>query len=419
MPAKTIKLMTLFDDIPRDYAGFPREAETLYSYYNRSARPESESVRRMLQRWLDHLPLGRRRSVIQRMRRPGYGSPTDNQQGNAAFFEMFLHEFLNGAGHDAMMQPGLAPMTSDFAATGPGADGAPISYTVAVADMGNTPARNALWNEKIAEDVLNEIVPAEYVMYVTTQGYLALPPRPEELKAAFAELIRDADYDALLEQGVDDVPRASYRQDGWSIEGRLLPATSSCGAVAVRYQDGERVEYRPEPEATRRVGDRVVAWEPSARGVFDPQEMIRNELNATAALYRDCPNLVIAAHMPVDCWHLCQLEEAMFASATYQPTHQQAWADEPAPLPPTAYRERRFWLDPAGARNRHVIGVLGFDMVYPHCPERAEAVYYPNPYARRPLPSWASEVDSSRVPARRKPYDYMRGRVTGAAPTGG
>ena len=82
----------LFDKKDRDPMAPGLYNETHYSLYDRSGHPDSERVRNMLERWVDRFPDTKRKDIVSRMRSKDFDS------FDQAFFETFLHEFLQGTG---------------------------------------------------------------------------------------------------------------------------------------------------------------------------------------------------------------------------------------------------------------------------------------------------------------------------------
>ena len=80
--------MKLFDENVRDELGPKLEADSYYRYLNRSARPEAERIRNVLEEWFSHYPNEYRDSLQGKLR------SFDNYNHIPAFFELFLHELL-------------------------------------------------------------------------------------------------------------------------------------------------------------------------------------------------------------------------------------------------------------------------------------------------------------------------------------
>jgi hypothetical protein len=98
--------MSIFDDITRDDGGPPQQGEGLFTYLNRSNRPEAVRVRNLVDDWLSRYPIEHHDALVSRFR-----SNIDDQH-RAAFFELFLHQFILRRGHKVIaIEPKLAHTT--------------------------------------------------------------------------------------------------------------------------------------------------------------------------------------------------------------------------------------------------------------------------------------------------------------------
>ena len=97
--------IALFDEKERNYDGPSLRAESTYSFLDRSSLTGYAHLRQMLQRWVDHLPLEKQKSIVGEMRHRGRGSLSEEKGFYGAFFELFLHEFLNGTGGQVVVEP--------------------------------------------------------------------------------------------------------------------------------------------------------------------------------------------------------------------------------------------------------------------------------------------------------------------------
>ena len=222
----------LFDDKARNYAKPSLRAETTYSFYDRSSLEEFARCRLMLQRWVDRLPPAKQKDIVARIRHKGRGSWREEQSFNGAFFELFLHEFLNGTGGDTVAEPKIGHLTPDFGVTEARPDGTQINYVVEATDLNimHGTGLDSHWNERHALDILDEIISPDFSLSVETAGILATTPRQRDLKRPFEELVRTANYDAVwaeveLHGYLDRIlPEATFQHDGWRVTGQLIPA---------------------------------------------------------------------------------------------------------------------------------------------------------------------------------------------------
>src|SRR5437016_1395 len=93
--------MSLFDRCAREYLGPAAHSEASYSILNRSARPEAQAVRTVLDAWFRCFPNESRADLRARFRR------RDKRQHLAAFFELYCYALLNAQGFDVEAHPKL------------------------------------------------------------------------------------------------------------------------------------------------------------------------------------------------------------------------------------------------------------------------------------------------------------------------
>ncbi len=376
----------LFDDKHRNYTGPSLRAETEYSFYNRSSLVGFKHLREMLQRWVDRMPPDKQKSIASRIRHGGFGSPVEQQNFDGAFFELFLHEFLNGTGGHTVVEPRIGRLTPDFGVTETGKDGTKINYMVEATDV-NVQRGTDLdsnWNEKRALDILDEIETPDFRLFVETQGTLASMPRKRDLKRPFEELVRSANYDEVRAKselyGFFDatLPATAFQHGNWSVAGQLIPVP---------------------PERRPRKGRFIGAGPTKVGGVNDIAKP-KDRLYDKAKRYREVDNLIIAISAD---WWLERIAEILFGSLAYQisvpndPTYA-------GPLPPgrSIQQPDGFWFNTRGPLNENVIGVVAFYGLHAHCVDKANAVFYANPYTRKPMPSWTREITHA---------EYLDGKV--------
>ncbi len=375
----TEETIALFDDANRNYTKPALNAETTYSFYNRSSLDEFACLRQMLQRWVDRLPPAKQKDIVGRMRHTGRGSQDKQQSFDGAFLELFLHEFLNGTGGYTVVDPKIDDLTPDFGVTETGPDGTKINYVVEATDINYTrgTSMESNWNEQNALDALDEIESPYYYLWVETAGDLTRTPPKRQLKGMFENLVKNANYDDI--RAIADLhgshhnfmPSATFRYDDWSITGQLMPAA---------------------PERRPRKG-RFIGLGPSKSGGVQDSGKVKTRLYDKAKHYRNVDNLIIA--LRADWWLMpISISETLFGSMAIQ----FAMLEEPAydgPLPPPRTIQRRdgFWFNSDGPQNQHVIGVVAFHDLYPHCVDRTRAVFYANPYIDKPMPAWTKAVD--------------------------
>ena len=375
-PAYVEEPVALFDEKGRSSTNPQLRAESTYSFYDRSSLEEFAGVRRMLQRWVDRFPPEKQRDIVGRMRHKGPGSPVEQQSFDGAFFELFLNEFLNGTGADTVVDPQVGGKTPDFGVTEGTPNGKQITYVVEATDVNVVydAEFERTWNEQRALDIIDEIESPDFLLSVETEGTLDTMPRKRELKRPFEELARNSNYDYVSAKAElygyfnDALPGTTFRCAGWAITGHLIPVP---------------------PESRPRKG-RFIGVGPTSAGSINDAGKAKTRLYDKAKSYQSTGDLVIALR----CNGLMdRIDEALFGHMEYQiPIPKDSTYTGPLPPARNVQKPDGFWFNASSPLNQHVIGVVAFYDLHPHCIDKATAVFYANPYTDKPLPSWTTEV---------------------------
>ena len=366
----------LFDEKLRNYTKPSRRAETTYSFLDRSSLPEFERVRRMLERWVERLPNKHQQKTVANMRHKRLGSAKDQAQFNAAFFELFLHEFLLGAGGEVIVEPIVDGLTPDFRVAEELAGGSQVTYVVEATDIdlerGTELERD--WNEMSVIDSLNEIISPNYYLYVRTYGKLETLPRKQYLKQPFEDLLEEAEFEEALlisedpNCGLEDLPGASFTHGEWTVVGHLIPVL---------------------PEYWGKTGP-FVGVGPAKGGGIDDIGKTKDRLYQKARRYKNVDNLIIALR----CDHSNhRLNEVLFGRQQFT-VYVHNDPTDMAPLPESHYSQRLdgFWCNSVGPQNLNVVGVVAFYGVYPGTLDSTKAIFYSNPYVDKPMPDWTKSI---------------------------
>jgi len=99
--AYNVSALSLFDHGDRDYLGPSAHSESSFSILNRSARPEAQAIRAVLDAWFSRFPQQARADLWARFCRSDY------RQHLAAFFELYCHALLTAQGFDVEAHPKL------------------------------------------------------------------------------------------------------------------------------------------------------------------------------------------------------------------------------------------------------------------------------------------------------------------------
>lgn len=93
----------LFSEISRRYTGPALYSETDYEYLNRSARPEADKIRTVLEDWFHRYPKKEQNNLLQRLK---------GSEFESGFFELYLHEVVSR--QDFKCQVEYTVRTPDF-----------------------------------------------------------------------------------------------------------------------------------------------------------------------------------------------------------------------------------------------------------------------------------------------------------------
>ena len=366
----------LFGDEPRNFTSRMLRAESIYSFLNRSSHPETVRLRNMLQRWVDRLPLKVRSELVSRIKHKGPGSKTEDRDFNATFFELVLHEFFIGTGSHVEVQPSIGRGHPDFKVTEKSPGGTPIIYFVEATDIdvesGTTLERDR--NELIICDWINEIYSPDFHLDLKTEGKLRTPPSKQRVKGPFEELIKETNYESLLEVisacgfSRDVLPSAQVQHDNWLLTGWLWPVGP---------------QFRPQSGG-------LISFYPGRTGQFDDIRKTRDRLEDKASQHKGVDNLIIAIRCnPTN----NRIDEALFGRHGVGIKPQ---IRKPQPFCSTKlFANRRkdgFWLNNSGPRNQRVIGVAVFRELHPWSIVESRAVFYSNPYVEKPMPAWTKAI---------------------------
>ncbi len=367
----------LFGDEPRNFTSRSLRAESIYSFLNRSSYPETVRLRNMLQRWVDRLPCKIRSEFVSEIKHKGSGSKQNDRGFNANFFELVLHDFFIGTGSHVEVHPPIGKGHPDFKVIEESPGGSQIIYVVEATDIdiqsGTTLQRDR--KELNVFDWINEIYSPDFCLVLKTEGKLHSQPGRRKIKGPFEKLIKETDYESLLEvisacgDSRDILPSARVQHDDWLLTGWLSPVDP---------------QFRPKSGG-------LISIYPGRSGQFlDDIRKTRDRLEKKASQHKGVDNLIIAIRCnPTN----NRIDEALFGShgVGFKPQIRT-----PQPFCSTdLFRNRRkdgFWLNNSGPLNQRVIGVAVFRELHPWSIVESKAVFYANPYVEKPMPAWTKAI---------------------------
>ena len=222
--------MRIFDDGTRTDSSPMARAESAFGFLNRSARPEFEEVRRLIEDWGSRYPDDHTHELRERLRS---GKDADH---NAAVFELFLHELLMRLGWSVEVHPTIpgTRRSPDFLATLAGER--ILVEATEVRPQSSLSATDPLEDRVL--DAIDRLHSPNFFLHVTTQGHLVKAPPLEKVVAPFEELMSAHDPDEVAAEiklhGPEASPARRVEFDGWSIKASLMPKFNARGDGSTR-----------------------------------------------------------------------------------------------------------------------------------------------------------------------------------------
>ena len=211
--------MRLFDDLVRTDQTAKTYTESTYAYYNRSARPGVAAMRDLLEQWFAIFPITGQGHI-----RGHFRSPIENQH-QAAFFELYLHELLVRLGFAVELHPPAESVAThpDYLAS---RNGKPAFYVEAtLAGVPSAAAQAAGSRTAVVYDAINTMDSPNFFIGVEVRGAPATPPPARRMRNDVAAWLSTLDLDLVraLDDDRNEVPTLRWTHDGWSVVFRPIP----------------------------------------------------------------------------------------------------------------------------------------------------------------------------------------------------
>ncbi len=359
--------MKLFEEIKRDELGPKLETDSAFGFLNRSARPEAERVRKVMEEWLSHYPNDHQSSLI------GDLKSFNDANHLSAFFELFLHELLLRLGCRLVVHPTL-PHTSrkpDFLII---PDKEPAFYLEAKVVM-NESKEEAGQRARVSKiiDVVNRLVKSD-------RTFLSI-----EIKKISRRDARTSKLTKWLQIRLDDI---NYNE--------LLRRAKHGQYPIWEWSNGDwLIEFNPIPKSPDKIGGpikRIIGIGPMEVGMDRTKENLRTALAYKAGRYGllDKP-YVIAANVLSPTADAEDIEDSIFGDQVYtvQVTPSGPGAGKPG------RKSNGVWTGEKGPRYTRNSAILVAEQLSPWRIANAPIRLFHNPWAKRPyesvltrLPQW-------------------------------
>jgi hypothetical protein len=316
----------VFDAVARDEASYGRHNEPNAVFLIRVAGEYWDDVRDLIERWVDHYPIGARTDLVGRLRSP------DNRHFGGAFWELYLHESFIRSDFDVQVHPVVSsgPRPPDFLVT----RSHESFYVEATATFGKHAGGKQARLHQVF-DAINKIHSPNFFLSIDVHsiGDSALPTK--RLRSALESWLASLDPDTIDSTSLlsESGQRFPWQESGWDLLFRPLPVRA----------DARGRGHHP-----------LGMWGPGAAYRLGDSESIRDALKDKGSAYGalDRP-LLVAINTSTGFNRDFETMNALYGSAQVQ--FDMAPSDRPA-------REVRgsdgYWGQPGGWSHRHVSGVL-------------------------------------------------------------
>lgn len=202
----------IFQNIKRTDFGSSQHSESSYSYLNRSARPEAETIRNVINKWFVKYPIKCKKDLKSRIK------SDDDIQHTSGVFELYLHELFLRLGYFLEPHPktaGKKKTKPDFLVSNDVGEKFYLEATIAKEFAQEDPANSRL-NQLL--DTINKIKSFNYFLNLDINGLPQTPVPGRKLKRQIESWLSALDVSELerqcSEKGYKDFPYFDFTHEG-------------------------------------------------------------------------------------------------------------------------------------------------------------------------------------------------------------
>lgn len=215
----------LFDDFPRDDLSIKRANESSYDFINRSARPEIDRVRTMLNVLLNEIPIRDQTEIASRIK------SRRHSHFASSVFELFLHGMLLRLGFSLEPHPKLkngSEKRPDFLVNAPNGEEFYLEAVLAAEKKeGDDDAAEAMKNTTL--DALHKGGHHFFFVDIRSQGAPTTQPSGRKLRADILRWLNTLNVDdiqILFATQPSELPRLQWQHEDWRLTIKPLPISA-------------------------------------------------------------------------------------------------------------------------------------------------------------------------------------------------
>lgn len=356
--------MKIFEIIGRnDFSPSPY-SEASYSYLNRSARPEVERLRNMLEDWFLRYPVSHKSELLSMFQ------STINSQHYAAFFELLLHELFYKLDCEVIIHPSIEDTSKspDFLVKPSRQEPFIVESTLATYQSSEEVSEQARINT--VYDVLNRRVDSNnFSLILEIKGVPQTQPPAKKLANFLNQKLANLDPDEMFllykNNGLDAMPQWDFLYEDWTIKFRPIPK---------------------KPEARGKSGSKPLGMFSFSSRFVDHRTPLKKSVLDKASKYGDLGMPFVIAVNAMEYIDEIDVMEALFGNEEFTYYLPEDKNSEPI-LSRMSRDPDGVWTSHSGPRNSRVSAILITRLLLPWSISDSTVCLYHNPWTILPYSS--------------------------------
>lgn len=218
--------LKLFDDLKRTKLDYAVSSESIFEFYNHTARPGFQYIRELLQSWFDNYdaPTDKRHRL-----RTEFRSEEDKQH-LSAFFELYLYQLFKSQGFKVDVEPEWTQGRPDFLLTTHDGKQILLEATGTYPKKVFGPAKKR--QNSVIEYLNKQLDSPDFFLHLMFTSSSSDNPTPAKIKRFVERKLTKLDYDTVVQNG--SYPSFVWEYEAWTIKFTVSPKYTKRGKPGVR-----------------------------------------------------------------------------------------------------------------------------------------------------------------------------------------